>query len=72
MTPPPPFIAANAGWWNVEHFDPNASMAVRELRVRNAEQYQLTATGPYAAHEGFPGHHLQRSVARVNPDPLRI
>jgi uncharacterized protein (DUF885 family) len=27
--------------------------------------------GPYAAHEGMPGHFLQLSVARLNPDPLR-
>ena len=27
--------------------------------------------GPYAAHEGVPGHHLQLSIARLNPNPLR-
>jgi hypothetical protein len=71
MNPPPPFIDDNTGWWNVEHFDPAMPLAEREEVVRDAAQYQLTGMGPYAAHEGLPGHHLQLGIARLNPDPLR-
>ena len=28
--------------------------------------------GPYAAHEGVPGHHLQLSISRLNPNPLPL
>ena len=71
MNPPPPFIADDTGWWNVEHFDPKTSLAERETTVRKAALYRLDDTGPYAAHEGLPGHHLQLSIARLNADPLR-
>ena len=71
MNPPPPFLPEDTGWWNVEHFKPEMSAAEREQRVRSAALYQLTSMGPYAVHEGVPGHHLQLAIARLNPDPLR-
>ena len=71
MNPPPPFLPEDTGWWNVEHFKPEMSVAEREQRVRSAALYQLTSMGPYAVHEGVPGHHLQLAIARLNPDPLR-
>jgi Bacterial protein of unknown function (DUF885) len=71
MNPPPPFIADDTGWWNVEHFDPKMSLAGREDDIREGVLYRLNGMGPYAAHEGVPGHHLQLSIARLNPDPVR-
>ena len=71
MNPPPPFIADDTGWWNVEHFDPKMSQADRESTIREAVLYRTNDMAPYAAHEGLPGHHLQLSVARLNPDPIR-
>jgi len=71
LNPPPPFIDDNVGWWNVEHFDPAMPLADREDDIRDGALSTLTGMGPYAAHEGLPGHHLQLSIARLNPDPLR-
>lgn len=71
MNPPPPFLPDDTGWWNVEHFKPELSPAEREQRVRRAALFQVTSMGPYAVHEGVPGHHLQLAIARLNPDPLR-
>jgi uncharacterized protein (DUF885 family) len=71
MNPPPPYIADDTGWWNVEHFDSTLPLARREEMVRKAALYRDNFMGPYAAHEGMPGHHLQLSIARLNPDPLR-
>ena len=71
MNPPPPFIGDPTGWWNVEHFDPAQPLAEREEIVRRAAQFRQNGMGPYAAHEGMPGHFLQLSVARLNADPLR-
>jgi hypothetical protein len=71
MNPPPPFIADDTGWWNVEHFDPAMPLREREKVVRDAALFQQATMGPYAAHEGLPGHHLQLAIARLNPDPLR-
>ena len=71
MDPPPPFLADATGWWNVEHFDPKMTLAERERTVREAALFRETDMGPYAAHEGLPGHHLQLSIARLNADPLR-
>ena len=71
MNPPPPFINESIGWWNVEHFDPAKSLEDRENIVRRAALFQTTGMGPYAVHEGVPGHHLQLAIARLNPDPLR-
>jgi len=71
MNPPPTFVDETIGWWNVQHFDPNASLEARVTLVSDALGYRENGTGPYAAHEGFPGHHLQLAIARLNPDPLR-
>ena len=38
---------------------------------KNLAYADNTFIGPYAAHEGVPGHHLQLSIARLNPDPIR-
>lgn len=71
MNPPPPFIDDNVGWWNVEHFDPAMPLAARQKTVRESALFEQSSMGPYAVHEGMPGHHLQLSIARRNPDPLR-
>ncbi len=71
MNPPPPYIADETGWWNVEHHDPAMPLPERRRRVWNAARAELVGMGPYAVHEGLPGHHLQLAIARLNPNPLR-
>lgn len=71
MNPPPPYIADDTGWWNVEHHDPAMALLDRRRRVWTAAQAELVGMGPYAVHEGLPGHHLQLAIARLNPNPLR-
>lgn len=71
MNPPPPYIARNVGAWNVEHFHAGWDAKTRLEKVTRAEGWTTNGMGPYAAHEGFPGHHLQLSIARLNPDPIR-
>ncbi|MBI3297322.1 MAG: DUF885 family protein [Elusimicrobia bacterium] len=71
MNPPPTFGASNVGWWNVEHFKPEWTEAKRLEMVTAAVEHKTTDMGPYAVHEGVPGHHLQLSIARLNPNPLR-
>lgn len=71
MNPAPTFFADPTSWWNVEHFDPAWTEADRAERVAGTSNYLVTGMGTYAAHEGWPGHHLQLAVARLHPDPLR-
>lgn len=71
MNNPPTYWDSNVGWWNVEHFNPKMSEPDRIDTVVRAEDFDVTGEGPYAVHEGVPGHHLQLSIARLNPDPLR-
>lgn len=71
MNPPPPFGDSALGWWNVEHFSPSWSREKRLEMVLAAQNHKDTDMGPYAVHEGVPGHHLQLSIARLNPNPLR-
>jgi hypothetical protein len=71
MNPPPPIGDSNVGWWNVEHFSDAWTLETRTETVVLAQDQARTAMGPYAVHEGVPGHHLQLSIARLNPDPLR-
>lgn len=71
MNPPPPFVESNVGWWNVEHFKEDWTRERRVGRVVSAQEHHRTGMGPYAVHEGVPGHHLQLSIARLNPNPLR-
>jgi len=65
LNPPPPFVSGNAGWWNVEPLDPSAPLATRETRVRNAEEYQESSLGPYAAFAA-----LYARLRRLNSAPL--
>ena len=71
MNPPPTYVSSNIGYWNVEHFHKEWTEAERLKKVTIAENYLRNGMGPYSAHEGFPGHHLQLSIARLNKDPLR-
>jgi uncharacterized protein (DUF885 family) len=71
MNPPPPFGESNVGWWNVEHFKSDWTPEQRVEKVVIAQDYPRTGMGTYAVHEGVPGHHLQLSIARLNPNPLR-
>jgi hypothetical protein len=71
MNPPPTFVSSNIGYWNVEHFRPDETLEERLDTVVGAQGFLDNGLGPYSAHEGFPGHHLQLSIARMNPDPLR-
>lgn len=71
MNPPPTYSKSNLGWWNVEHFRADWPLDKRVAVVSEALNQRVNGMGPYAAHEGVPGHHLQLSIARLNPDPLR-
>ncbi|MGA2549122.1 MAG: DUF885 family protein [Burkholderiaceae bacterium] len=71
MIPPPPFLDSDVSWWNVEHFRDSESLEEREKTLQGAVFFRENGLGPYAAHEGLPGHHLQLSIARLNADPLR-
>ena len=71
MNPPPPYIASNVGEWNVEHFHAGWDDQQRLDKIMSGDGWKTNGFGPYAAHEGFPGHHLQLSIARLNPDPIR-
>ncbi|MDP9018407.1 MAG: DUF885 domain-containing protein [Candidatus Eremiobacteraeota bacterium] len=71
MTNAPTYVNSNVGYWNVEHFAPAMSQKDRLDTVVQAQDFGVTGMGPYAVHEGVPGHHLQLSIARLNPDPLR-
>jgi hypothetical protein len=71
MNPPPPLADTNIGHWNVEHFQADWPVATRIEKVVSAEGWQKNGMGPYAAHEGFPGHHLQLAIARLHADPIR-
>ena len=71
MNPPPTYVDSNVGFWNVEHFKPSMPLADRIQTVQDAQDFDVTPMGPYAVHEGVPGHHLQLSIARLNPDPIR-
>lgn len=71
MNPPPPVGRSNVGWWNVEHMDTTWTVDQKANRIALTQGFRETWMGPYAAHEGVPGHHLQLSIARLNPNPLR-
>ncbi|MDE2511397.1 MAG: DUF885 family protein, partial [Elusimicrobia bacterium] len=71
MNPPPTYVRSNVGYWNVEHFHADWPLDRRLEAVLGALNQSVNGMGPYAAHEGVPGHHLQLSVARLIKDPLR-
>lgn len=71
MNPPPLFGPQSVGWWNVENFSDDWDLDRRMRVVLNAGRQHETWFGPYAVHEGVPGHHLQLAEVRANPDPIR-
>lgn len=71
MNPPPPVGRSNVGWWNVEHMDTAWTLEAKARRIAATQGFRLSGMGPYAAHEGVPGHHLQLSICRLNPNPIR-
>jgi uncharacterized protein (DUF885 family) len=71
MNPPPTYIESNVGYWNVEHFHADWTLDRRVQAVLGAQNQRINDMGPYAAHEGIPGHHLQLSIARLIEDPIR-
>jgi uncharacterized protein (DUF885 family) len=71
MNPPPTYVKSNVGFWNVEHFHADWSQDRRLEAVLGAQNQRVNGMGPYAAHEGVPGHHLQLSIARLLKDPIR-
>ncbi len=71
MNPPPPIGRSNVGWWNVEHMDTTWTLEQKAARIAATQGFRLSGLGPYAAHEGVPGHHLQLSICRLNPNPIR-
>ncbi|MFI5347351.1 MAG: DUF885 family protein [Elusimicrobiota bacterium] len=71
MNPPPTYVKSNVGYWNVEHFHADWSQDRRLEAVMGALNQRVNGMGPYAAHEGVPGHHLQLSIARLIKDPIR-
>ena len=71
MNPPPTYVASNVGYWNVEHFHAEWPLEARLEKITQAEGFLGNGLGPYSAHEGYPGHHLQLAIARLHPDPIR-
>lgn len=71
MNPVPLFGPTDGAWWNVEHMDPTMSPEARLGTVQTMRRWDTTWFGPYAVHEGVPGHHLQLAAARSNPRPVR-
>ncbi len=71
MNPPPPVGRSNVGWWNVEHMDTTWTLDQKAARIALTQGFRETWMGPYAAHEGVPGHHLQLSISCLNPNPIR-
>jgi hypothetical protein len=71
MNPPPPLADTDIGYWNVERFQADWPVATRIEKVVSADGWHKNGMGPYAAHEGFPGHHLQLAIARLHADPIR-
>ncbi len=71
MNPPPLFGHATEGWWNVEHFQADWPIERRLRSVLFSRRHRETWYGPYAVHEGVPGHHLQLSIFRDNAHPVR-
>lgn len=71
MNPPPTYVRSNVGYWNVEHFHADWTLDRRVEAVLGALNQHINGMGPYAAHEGVPGHHLQLSIARLIKDPIR-
>lgn len=71
MNPVAQFGPTEGAWWNVEHFDGALSEEERLSTVLFMNRPSANWFGPYAVHEGVPGHHLQLSIARDNPRPVR-
>jgi len=71
MNPPPPVGRSNVGWWNVEHMDTTWTLDQKAARIAATQGFRVSWMGPYAAHEGVPGHHLQLSICRLNSNPIR-
>ncbi len=71
MNPPPTYVKSTVGDWNVEHFHEDWTVDRRVEAVLGALNQRVNGMGPYAAHEGVPGHHLQLSIARLVKDPIR-
>jgi hypothetical protein len=71
MNSPPPVGDSNVGWWNVEHMDTTWSLEQKAGRIAATQGFRVSWMGPYAAHEGVPGHHLQLSISRLNANPIR-
>ncbi len=71
MNPPPLFGPARVGWWNVERYEPDWTVEKRTAILLRSAQQRTHWFGPYAVHEGVPGHHLQLSLARRIANPIR-
>ena len=62
--------AAPVGWWNVQHYSADWTLAEREALIVSANHPELSGLGPYAVHEGVPGHHLQLSMLPQLNNPI--
>ncbi len=71
MNPIAPFGPTEGAWWNIEHFPEDTSEDHRLNQVMLHTRSDTNWFGPYAAHEGVPGHHLQLAILRDNPRPAR-
>jgi len=65
---PPPFDSVTKGFFFVTPVDDKASKTEQEQMLRENDHGDQVDT---AAHEAYPGHHLQLSIARRHPSVVR-
>lgn len=66
--PPGPYATDRTGWFYVTVPDAGLPSGERERLLR---QHCIHALGSTALHEGFPGHHLQLSLAQQGASEVR-
>lgn len=72
MNPVPYFGPTSGAWWNVSSWPADATLDHKRATIRLIRDRDRSWFGPYTAHEGVPGHHLQLALFRANPRPVRL
>ncbi len=72
MNPVPFFGPTEGAWWNVSSWPAEAELDQKAAMLRLVRDRDHTWFGPYTAHEGVPGHHLQLAIFRQNAHPVRL